>query len=286
MHTLGQLEDPDRPGRQREPRHRMLLEMAEDPGHHAHPESQTQPAPDRHSGGGVAQPPGWPGPPLRWSRRAAKPGTGIRASPDRGTWSVAHPWGTLTIRGTRLCCPSGPQSYGPADVPSGVTSVRLAEGSAMGDGPSTGAAALAAVPTLLGAAERPSTGLSASTVIADALASGAHAVLRAGAGRRPAGAAGAADPEPKATAQLDQSSSRSVRGGCPPITWRTDTLGLTGQQEEVAAATSRSDPRLGLRAQHCAGPSDLARRAAAQDRRPDAAPRGHTHAAGLAARPP
>ncbi|MFI5099644.1 MAG: hypothetical protein ACHQE5_03890 [Actinomycetes bacterium] len=100
----------------------------------------------------------------------------------------------------------------------------------------TGAVALAALPTLLGAAERPSTGLSASTVIADALASvrTPYSGLVQVDGRL---GLPALPIQSQATAQLDQ-SSRIRTWWLSPITWRTDTLGLTGQQEEVAAATS------------------------------------------------
>jgi hypothetical protein len=97
-----------------------------------------------------------------------------------------------------------------------------------------GAAAIAVTPTLIGAAERPSTGLSPSTVIADALASSTTPYSglvqvdgRLGLPTLPI--------QNQATTQLDQ-SSRIRTWWLSPTVWRTDTLGLTGQQVQFAAS--------------------------------------------------
>ena len=96
-----------------------------------------------------------------------------------------------------------------------------------------GTAALAVTPALLGAAGRPSTGLPADEVVADALRSAvvAHSGLVQvdgwlGLPTLPL--------QNDATAQLD-TSTRVRTWWVSPTVWRTDTLAATGQREEVAA---------------------------------------------------
>ncbi len=99
-----------------------------------------------------------------------------------------------------------------------------------------GTAALIALPTLLGAARQPSTGLPAAQVVARAVASAGTAYSglvqidgRLGLPALPI--------QNRATEQLDQTTRVRV-WWLSPTAWRTDTLDATGQQDEIAADAS------------------------------------------------